>query len=138
MPSFSATSLAHLATCHADLRAVFTEVVKHRDCTVIEGLRTAEQQAEYLRTGRSKTTSSKHLRQPDGTSHAADVAPYPVDWSDGKAFALFAGYVIATADQMRLAGQITHRIRWGGDWDDDGNVREHSFFDGPHFELVTP
>ena len=135
MPEFSAKSLRALSTCHPDIRVVFFWVIKHRDCTAIEGVRSDEKQAENVRTGRSKTMNSKHLKQPDGFSHALDCAPYPVDWKDGKGFALFAGYVLAVADWMFEAGKINHRLRWGGDWDSDGNVREHSFFDGPHFEL---
>jgi len=135
MPSFSRRSLDRLATCHPDIRAVFDEVIRHRDCTIIEGVRDRETQAEYVRTGRSKTMNSRHLKQPDGFSHAVDVAPYPVDWQDPKAFALFAGYVLATADRMKEDGQISRSLVWGGDWDGDGNVREHSFFDGPHFQL---
>lgn len=135
MPKFSKKSNAHLDTCHPDIQAVFRRVIARRDCTVIEGVRVEATQAEYVRTGRSKTMNSKHLKQPDGWSHAADVGPWPLDWEDGKAFALFAGYVLATADQMFDAGEITHTLTWGGDWDNDGATRDHSFFDGPHFEI---
>ena len=134
MPAFSERSAARLATCHPDIQAVFNEVIKHRDCTVIEGVRDVETQREYVRTGRSQTMNSRHLRQPVGFSHAVDVAPYPIDWRDPKGFALFAGYVLATADRMLAEGVIERGLVWGGDWDDDGNVREHSFFDGPHFQ----
>lgn len=137
MPEFSRRSLDRLATCHPDIRRVFSEVVKHWDCTVIEGVRTREQQEEYVRAGKSKTMLSKHLEQSDGFSHAADVAPYPIDWKDSRGFAYFAGFVKATADRLYAEGKITHRLRWGGDWDGDGNVREHGFFDGPHYELAT-
>jgi peptidoglycan L-alanyl-D-glutamate endopeptidase CwlK len=27
-------------------------------------------------------------------------------------------------------------MRWGGDWDGDGDTKDERFFDGPHFELV--
>ena len=136
MPSFSDKSASRLATCHPDLRAVLEEVIKYRDCTIIEGVRTVEQQTEYVRTGKSRTMASKHLVQPDGWSHAVDVAPWPIDWEDHNRFSFFAGYVAAVADAMLVAGTIGHRIRWGGDWDSDGNIREHSFSDKPHFELV--
>jgi hypothetical protein len=43
---------------------------------VVDTLRTPEEQAEYLRTGASKTSNSLHLPQPDcGLSHAMDSAP---------------------------------------------------------------
>lgn len=136
MPKFSEKSAARLATCHPDIQAVLNAVIKHRDCTILEGVRSLDTQQHYVETGRSKTLNSKHLKQNDGYSHAVDVAKWPVDWGDHKAFALFAGYVLGTAEQMRLAGKITHRFRWGGDWDGDGATADHSFFDGPHFELV--
>jgi peptidoglycan L-alanyl-D-glutamate endopeptidase CwlK len=136
MLKFSERSAARLATCHPDIQAVLNEVIKHRDCTILEGVRSLDTQQHYVETGRSKTLNSKHLKQDDGYSHAVDVAKWPVDWGDHKAFALFAGYVLGTAEQMRLAGKITHRFRWGGDWDGDGATADHAFFDGPHFELV--
>lgn len=136
MPQFSEKSLSRLATCHPDIQAVFREVIKHRDCTVIEGVRSRETQEEYVRTGKSKTMNSKHLVADDGYSHAVDVAPWPIDWQDHGRFAFFAGYVFAIAERLRAEGVITHRLRWGGDWDGDGNQREHSFWDSPHFELL--
>jgi len=136
VPAFSQRSKDRLATCHPDLLVIFAEVVRTWDCTIIEGARTREQQAEYVRAGKSKTMHSKHLPQADGLSHAVDVAPYPIDWDDSRGFAYFAGYVKAVAERLREQGRIAHDLRWGGDWDGDGNVREHSFFDGPHFELV--
>lgn len=136
MPKFSEQSAAKLATCHPDIQAVFNEVIRHRDCTILEGVRTVETQRHYVETGRSKTMNSRHLMQPDGYSHAVDAARWPVDWQDLKAFALFAGYVLATADQMHQRGEISHRLAWGGDWDGDGATSDHSFFDGPHFQLA--
>ena len=44
MPSFSQRSLDRLATCHPDLNRLFTEVVKHFDCTVLCGHRGQEEQ----------------------------------------------------------------------------------------------
>jgi len=136
VPTFSARSLSRLETCHPDIREVFKEVIKHRDCTILEGIRTVEMQEHYVATGRSTTMNSKHLPQADGLSHAVDAGKYPVDWEDGKAFALFAGYVLGTAEQMREQGRITHMLRSGVDWDDDGNVKEHRLYDGPHFEVI--
>lgn len=135
MPRFSEQSSARLSTCHHDLRLVFSEVIKVYDCTVLEGIRSRETQAEYVRQGRSRTMNSKHLRQSDGTSHAVDVAPYPIDWKDSRRFAFLAGLVFAISERLRAEGRISHRVVWGGDWDSDGNLREHSFWDGPHFQL---
>ena len=133
MPSFSRSSLARLDSCHPDLRALFHEVVKHVDCTIIEGLRSQERQQELYRQGKSKLDGvkkrSKHQAAADGFSYAVDVAPYPIDWKDRERFIHFAGIVLGHAQAMGIS------IRLGADWNGDGKFSE-SFFDAPHFELV--
>ena len=42
MPKFSEKSAARLLTCHPDIQAVLYEVIKYRDCTILEGVRTIE------------------------------------------------------------------------------------------------
>ena len=129
MPKYSQKSKNQLATCHPDLQRVFNEVIKHVDCTIIEGRRSIETQREYVRTGKSKTMDSKHLEQDDGYSHAVDAMAYPIDWNDWKRNALFAGFVLGIARGMGVD------LRPGIDWDSDFNVKEHDFLDAPHFEL---
>ena len=69
---------------------------------------------------------SRHNLVP---SMAVDVCPYPIDWNDRERFSYFAGYVRGVAAGMGID------IRWGGDWDSDGEVKDNSFDDLPHFEL---
>lgn len=128
MPRFSARSLARLDTCHADLRRLFLEVVKHFDCTVLEGHRGQEAQDEAFAAGRSKLRwpNGRHNTQP---SLAVDVAPWPLDWSDTGRFRYFGGYVLGIAQQLDIP------VRWGGDWDGDTQVRDQRFNDLVHFEL---
>jgi len=128
MPKFGKTSADRLATCHPDLQKLFNEVVKNYDCSVLQGIRPKEEQDEYFRTGRSKVQypNSKHNSDP---SMAADVAPYPIDWNNTNRFYHFAGYVIATADQLGI------KLRWGGDWDSDKDFSDQNFNDLPHFEI---
>jgi hypothetical protein len=127
MPQFSARSTAVLDTTHPDLQRLMRRVVLRYDITVLPdgGKRTPERQRELVNTGKSKTLNSKHL-----TGRAVDVAPYPIDWDDRERFALLGGYVIGLAESMSIP------LRWGGDWDGDFNMREHSFSDMPHFELL--
>lgn len=129
MPSFSARSRERLETCDERLVAVFDEVVKHFDCTILEGWRSEEDQNEAFRTGRSKLKypDGKHNKQP---SFAVDVAPYPVDWENLDRFRYFAGFV------MGIASQMGTRLRWGGDWDGDTELRDQRFVDLPHFEVL--
>ncbi|WP_232367585.1 M15 family metallopeptidase domain-containing protein [Alteromonas pelagimontana] len=54
------------------------------------------------------------------------------------AFAVFAGFVQCVARQLYAEGKITHLVRWGGDWDMDGQTLDQKFNDLPHFELYKP
>jgi len=103
------------------------EVVKHFDCTILEGSRTEERQKELIAEGKSKTMKSKHLRSP---SLAIDCVPYPVDWEDRERITYFAGFVMGIAKAKGID------LRWGGDWDQDTEVKDNGFDDLVHFELV--
>ena len=142
MPSFSRSSSSRLATWHPDLQELFNEVIKHRDCTVICGSRTLEEQKENVRRGVSKTLNSKQVVGEGirDVSHAVDVMPYfnwrkpTIDWQDRESISHFAGFVLGVAAILLEDGTIDHEITWGGDWDGDGVSA--GWYDGPHFELV--
>lgn len=131
MPSFSRSSLDRLSTCDLRLQRVFEEVIKHRDCSILEGHRGKEAQDQAFNTGKSKTPwpKSNHNASP---SRAVDVMPwYPEaphirwDMNDKKTsheLREFAGFVLGVAAGMGI------KLRWGGHF--------RSFFDGPHFELL--
>ena len=126
MPRFSARSRSQLETCHKDLRRLFDRVIVSWDCTILEGHRTQERQAQLLREGKSKVQISKHNYRP---SLAVDVAPYPIDWEDTERFVEFGLFVLQVARDLGLS------IRWGGDWDGDGDLTDQSFNDLVHFEI---
>ncbi len=137
MPNFSDTSAERLFTCEVRLRKLFNKVVQHRDCTILEGKRSQIVQDEYFETGRSKVKwpDGKHNKNP---SEAADVAPYPIPpnwgedhWKDMVIFYEFAAIVRYEAAKLGI------KIRWGGDWDGDGDYRDQTFDDLVHFELVN-
>ena len=131
---FSAKSIAELKTCHFKLRMLFYEVIKHYDCSIIQGHRGQQEQDEYFRIGFSK------LKFPKGKhnkilSLAVDAGPYNpyirgIDWNDRDSFYHFAGFVRGVAAQMGF------NIRWGGDWDSDKDLHDQTFMDLVHFELV--
>lgn len=129
MPSFSKASRKRLETCHPDLQRLMNEVVKHWDCTVLEGHRTEHRQNEMVRTGTSqlKWPLSKHNKTP---SEAVDVAPYPIDWQDIERFRAFGGFVLGVAAMLEIP------IRWGGDWNGNRDFKDQKFHDLPHFELL--
>tara|TARA_R100001530_G_scaffold49678_1_gene37103 strand:+ start:1275 stop:1667 length:393 start_codon:yes stop_codon:yes gene_type:complete len=128
MPRYSKRSKERLATCDEKLQGVFNEVIKHVDCSILEGHRSKERQNKLYDEGRTK------VRYPDGRhnfnpSRAVDVTPYPVDWEDRERQTLFAGFVLGTARSMGI------NLRWGGDWDQDFQVMDNRFDDFPHFEI---
>ena len=128
MPKFSKKSLSKLETCDKRLQDLFLRVVKKFDCTILEGHRSKDRQNKLFDEGKSKLKypKGKHNSLP---SKAVDVAPYPIDWNDRERFTYFAGYVLGIAYQMGL------KIRWGGDWDMDTEVKDNNFDDLPHFEI---
>lgn len=135
MPNFGTRSKNNLATAHSDLQKLFNEVIKHYDCAIICGHRDQEDQDRAFHEGRSKVQwpDGKHNKQP---SLAVDVVPWfatkpNIRWNDENKFYHFAGYVQAVADQLGID------IRFGGDWDSDGDLHDQTFFDLPHFELRT-
>ena len=128
MPKFGRKSRERLSSCDEKLQKVFNEVIKHVDCSVLEGHRSKDRQNKLYEEGKTKVKypNGRHNRQP---SSAVDVTPYPVDWKDRERQTLFAGFVIGVANQMGI------NIRWGGDWDQDFQVVNNRFDDFPHFEL---
>lgn len=132
MYKFSQKSKTNLATCHPLLQLVFNEVINHVDCTVLEGHRGEKEQNEAFDKGFSKVRfpNSKHNTYP---SMAADVVPFPIDWKDTQRFILFIGIVLGIS-KMLLNG-TNYELVSGIDWDNDLNIKEHSFLDYPHFEL---
>ena len=128
MPYFGKSSKKRLKTCDDRLQKVFNEVIKHVDCSILEGHRNKDRQNKLFKEGKTKVRypDGRHNRQP---SSAVDVTPYPVDWKDRERQTLFAGFVIGVASQMNI------NLRWGGDWDQDFQVVDNRFDDFPHFEL---
>ena len=128
MPYFGKSSKKRLSTCDDRLQKVFNEVIKHVDCSVLEGHRSKDRQNKLYEEEKTKVKypDGRHNRQP---SSAVDVTPYPVDWKDRERQTLFAGFVIGVASQMGI------NLRWGGDWDQDFQVADNRFDDFPHFEL---
>ncbi|MCK2000740.1 transglycosylase SLT domain-containing protein [[Brevibacterium] frigoritolerans] len=89
---------------------------------ITDGMRTLEQQKEYLRTGKSKTLRSYHL-----VGQALDFTPVV----DGKLnWNAYGNEDIKKAiAKARELGFI-----WGADWDNDGSSADESFIDSPHLQ----
>ena len=147
----SKLSLGRLNGVDANLVKVVQRAIEitPQDFMVVEGVRTKEQcyinygkgrtvaqctakgvPAQYAQPKLAKVTwlnnplSSKHV-----TGKAVDLVPYPVDWNDLTKFDQVAKAMFAAADELGVS------IRWGADWDNDGNYREKGEYDSPHFEF---
>jgi len=136
MNKLSKRSQERYDTLHPDLQLILDYMLDIVDFSIIEGVRTKERQREYVSKGLSKTMNSKHLPNKDGLSEAVDIFPYPNgDWSDTARFTYYQGIAKGVAHMLHVIGDIDHVIRNGVDWDSDGEIKDHTFFDGPHLEL---
>jgi peptidoglycan LD-endopeptidase CwlK len=133
MPTFGDRSERELRTAHPDLQRLFREVIKYRDCTVLEGHRSLERQAQLFAQGLTqKKTAGKHNEKP---SLAVDVMPWfskapHIRWNDTRATYAFGGFVLGIAQSMGI------RIRWGANWDGDADFDDHTLVDAPHYEIL--
>jgi hypothetical protein len=126
---FSTSSKRHLASAHPKLQKIFNRVVTLWDCTIIIGHRGEAAQNLAFATGASTK------RWPEGEhngipSRAVDAAPYPIAWANREQFLYWGGFVMGVATEMGI------KLRYGGDWDGDGNPRNQTLNDYVHFELA--
>ena len=147
----SKLSLGRLNGVYANLVKVVQRAIEitPQDFMVVEGVRSKEQC--YINYGKGRTVAqctakgvpAKYaqpklakvtwLNNPLSSKHvsgkAVDLVPYPVNWNDLTKFDQVAKAMFAAAKELGVS------IRWGADWDNDGNYREKGEYDSPHFEL---
>ena len=147
----SKLSLGRLNGVDANLVKVVQRAIEitPQDFMVVEGVRSKEQC--YINYGKGRTAAQciakgvpasyaqpklakvTWLNNPLDSKHvtgkAVDLVPYPVDWNDLSKFDQVAKAMFAAAKELGVS------IRWGADWDNDGNYREKGEYDSPHFEL---
>lgn len=136
MPRFNSRSMMKLFTCHPELQTLFNHVIKTVDCTILQGFRGEDDQNKAFDERRSKLTwpNSKHNHNP---SLAVDVTPYPIDFENTNLALWFGGYVLGMAQALKDQREMTHSIRWGGDWDNDDKLNKpRELNDLVHFELL--
>ena len=124
MPRFGKRSKKRLEGVDIKLQHILNKLIQIMDVTIIEGLRSQKRQDELVKKGASKTKYSKHI-----TGKAVDLAPYPIDWKDRERFHYMGGMVRGIAHELDI------KIRWGGDWDGDGEIKDNSFDDLVHIEI---
>tara|TARA_R110000796_G_scaffold33027_1_gene85945 strand:- start:5853 stop:6233 length:381 start_codon:yes stop_codon:yes gene_type:complete len=124
MYRFGRKSKERLKGVDSNLIKVLNELIKIMDVTIIEGVRSKERQEQLLAQGKTKTKYSKHI-----TGKAVDLAPYPINWEDREMFHYMGGMLRGIGQSMGL------KIRWGGDWDSDGDINDNKFDDLVHVEI---
>ena len=124
MPKFGKRSKERLRGVDTRLVNVLNELIKIMDVTIIEGLRSKQRQEILLKEGKTKTKFSKHIE-----GKAVDLAPYPIDWEDRDRFHYMGGMIRGIAKQLNI------NVRWGGDWDSDGETKDNRFDDLVHVEI---
>ena len=148
-------------TLHSDLQLIFNWGLKYSpvDFGLSEGFRAPEKQFRYYQVGREQQADgswkkvgetitncnghdikSRHNYNP---SQAVDifisVLGKPSLSYDISHLSLVAGVLIAAAKFLYNEGKITHTLRWGGNWDKDGEILfDQKFDDLPHFEIYIP
>lgn len=142
---FGSATLKRLETCHPLLQEVMHEAIlwSPRDFTITEGWRGKADQDAAVKAGLSKTPwpTSKHNHMEGGKpcSLAIDFAPWfatdpHIRWNEHEEFRFLAGFIIGVG--TRIVEPKGYRLRWGGDFDMDGDDAEKGFEDIPHLELV--
>jgi len=159
MPKYSKNSKSKLATCIKPIQHLMGEVVLGFDNTILDGLRDRETQTKAFRNNASKVQfpNSKHNGHPPkyDESSAVDVAPYPIplgwgaingtskseinlDWKERVKFYQLASVVFYEWKKLQLKNKEYRKytLRWGGDWDRDGDYTDNKFDDLVHYELI--
>jgi peptidoglycan L-alanyl-D-glutamate endopeptidase CwlK len=116
----NATSIRRMAGVDPRLVAVMKAAreISPIPFEITEGLRTRERQVYLVRTGKSRTMNSYHLR-----GKAVDVVAMP----GGKVSWNLADYRKINAAVQKAAKKASVTITWGGSW--------KSIVDGPHFQI---
>lgn len=138
----SKRSLNRLETCHPDLQTLVRHsiAISSVDFFVVGGHRSLEEQKRLYDEGKSKIDGISKLGNHNyDPSRAVDICAYingRANWGQNYGCYL-GGLVMGMAAHLLAMGQMSHLVRWGGNWKMDGRVIEgQTFIDLPHFELI--
>lgn len=134
---FGDRSKMMLSTCHVLLRAIAHRALELSpiDFAVVQGHRNKDDQEVAFESGKSRVQwpNGRHNSLP---SHALDFAvvpnPYEAGFKNAARYYLVAGCFFAAARELGV------EIRWGGDWDGDGDFTDQTFDDLGHVEIRHP
>jgi len=147
--TFGKSSRDQLRSCHKDLIEIANLAISRSDVDfgISEGHRSLARQKRLFDMGKSRIDGikrkGKHNYKP---SLAFDFFVYHPDPAtrrkliyDKVHLSFIAGILFSCAEELYNKGRITHKLRWGGNWDMDGVLLlDQSFDDLPHVELFKP
>lgn len=144
---FGKVSKDNLDTCHPDLMKILELAIKRSDVDfgVTEGHRSLERQQQLFKEGKSKIDGiNKKGMHNYNPSLAADLYAYHSEKItrvriayDKVHLAYIAGVIQSCAKELFEKGEVSHVIRWGGNWNSNGVIDyDQSFDDYPHVELL--
>ena len=134
MRKWSPRSKKHYDTLDERLKVLVTRIKDEViDISLVSGYRDREEQNGLFENDLStlRFPDSKHNKRP---SQAIDLMPYPWPLRKEKQWATL-GYIAGHA--KRIAVEEGFLIRWGGDWDGDGDMTDQNFDDLFHLELTN-
>jgi len=165
MNKFGTSSLKKLSLANDTIQKVMELAIQRSlvDITIVQTYRPPTVQFGYYQQGRQQSTSGwiitdkskvitnvdgykivgKHNKQP---AEAVDIRAYHSNPKIDKMIAYdklhlayIAGTIISCAEELFKKGEIKELIRWGGNWDKDGELYfDQKLEDLPHFETYLP
>ena len=128
--SFSDKSKQVRATLDPRLQVMVDELLAYMDVSLVWGHRTeAQQNALWPEHTRVRWPNSKHNPMP---SLAVDIQPYPYPQTEND---LRAGLGYMAGLCWLIAERNNFSLKWGGDWNRNGDVTDNGFDDLFHLEI---
>ena len=125
---FDAGSAKRLAAAHPLIQKVMNEARQQIAFTVMDSQRGRAAQEAAFKAGNSKAHfgQSAHNWTP---AIAVDIAPVPLDWNNRQSFIALSKVILPIAKRLGVP------LRWGGDFNMDGDKTTSDSWDLPHYEL---
>ena len=126
--TFSKASRVSRAKLHPLLRSIVDAAIQEIDFKILDATRGRAAQTRAFLQGKSKAKfgQSAHNYVP---AIAMDLFPAPYDWENYEAFDRLAVVI------KRIAKEKGIPLRWGGDFNMDGDKTTSDAWDKPHWEL---
>lgn len=133
MRKWGKQSQLHYDTLDPRLQRIMDRVLHEvADVSITCGFRGEREQNELFVTKRSRAMwpTSKHNSMP---SVAVDFQPYPLPKRKEKIWASLA-YIAGRAIEIGIEEGVA--LRWGGDWNRNGDLTDNRFDDLFHLEIM--